>query len=203
MPSRNTLKLDAPRQFYHVYARGNNKDDVFLDSQDCSVFLNLFKRYLSNEQQENIAGRPYIHLYGNLELLAYCLMDNHFHLLIYQQEEGAMSKLMKGVMTSYSRYFNTRYNRNGRVWESRYKASIILQDHYLHHISRYIHLNPKEWEEYPFSSLPYYLGKQSSEWLLPGRIMELFSGSEEYIAFLRDYEDHKKALEQIKYELAN
>ena len=69
-------------------------------------------------------------------------MPNHIHLLVYQHQPQAMAQFMRSVLTSYSRYFNKRYKRSGSLFESRYKASLISDDAYLEHISRYIHLNP-------------------------------------------------------------
>jgi putative transposase len=203
MPRRNVLKVDVPDCYYHIYARGNNRAKIFIDGRDYAVFLNLLKRYLSREQQQDKLGALYPHLFGRLELLCFCLMPNHFHLLIYQAETGAMSALMRGVMTSYSRYFNKKYGRTGPLFESRYKASLIHSQQYLDHITRYIHLNPGNWRNYPYSSLPFYMGRQSAEWVMPERILELFKSSQDYSEFVADYEDYKSMLQAIKHELAN
>jgi hypothetical protein len=70
------------------------------------------------------------------------------------------------------------------------------------HISRYIHINPKNWSIYKYSSLPYYREKYPPEWMQPKRIIDLFSSPDEYETFLADYEDYKNMLAEIKYELA-
>lgn len=202
MPSRNVVKVDVPDSYYHVYARGHGRQKIFRDDGDFEMFLSLFARHLSNEPSSNVVGRQYPHLQGEVELLSYCLMGNHFHLLLYQHCEGAMSKLMRSVMTGYSMYFNKKYHSSGSLFESRYKASRISSDPYLMHISRYIHLNPKKWMEYPHSSIhSYYLG--APEWLKPGRVIELFETLPKYADFLNDYHDYKKSLVLIKTELAN
>jgi putative transposase len=203
MPSRNVLKIDMPESYYHVYARGNSRLPIFLGPEDYAVFLNLLKRYLSILPNKDTSGREYPHLRGKVELLAYCLMSNHFHMLLYQIDEGAMSALMRGVMTSYSRYFNSTHKRSGPLFESRYKAAWIANQAYLEHISRYIHLNPKDWGEYPYSSIHSYLGKRNEEWLQPERILEQFSGKAGYLRFVEDYKEHKHMLDKIKYELAD
>lgn len=203
MPSRNIIKIDVEEGYYHVYARGVNKQTIFHDDEDYQVFLNLFKRYLSHEEKTDSYGAPYPHLAGRLELLCYCLMPNHFHLLLYQQKQGAMTTLMRGVMTSYSRYFNKKYQRSGPLYESRYKASMILNEAYLEHISRYIHLNPRNYATYQYSSLPYYIGGREAEWIQTRRIADIFSGPKAYRAFLSDYEDTKKMYDEIKRDLAN
>jgi putative transposase len=203
MPSRNVLKVDAADCFYHVYARGHSREVIFYDDEDYGTFLNLFKRYLSLEEQHNKIGVPYAHLYDKLELLCFCLMPNHFHLLLYQQEAGVMAKLMRGVMTSYSHYFNQKYQRSGSLFESRYKASLITRPDYYQHISRYIHLNRKDWEHTPYSSIDFYLGKRVVEWCRPQRILAMFPDRQSYRHFLADYESQKQMLDDLKHELAN
>lgn len=113
-----------------------------------------------------------------------------------------MSKLMRGVMTSYSMYFNRKYKSSGALFESRYKASRISNDSYLMHISRYILLNPKDWMAYPYSSIhSYYLGPP--QWLDPQPVIELFGSLPKYADFLNDYADYKESLNLIEDELAN
>jgi putative transposase len=197
------LKQDAPDSFQHVYARGHSKHKIFIDEQDYLTFLNLLQRYLSAEEAHDPYGVPYPNFYNKLELLAYCLMPNHFHLLIYQRQPRAMAQFMQSVLTSYSRYFNKKYRRTGSLFESRYKASMISDDSYLEHISRYIHLNPREWRDYEYSSLPYYLQRDEVSWIRPKRIIESFSTPEEYLEFVGNYVEQKKMMDILKQELAN
>ena len=202
MPSRNILKIDIPRSYYHVYARGHGRQKIFRDDEDFEMFTSFFARYLSKQAAADKYGKPYPHLYGQVSLLCYCLMDNHFHLMLYQEDEGSMSNLMRGIMTSYSRYFNAKYQSSGALFESRYKASRISSDSYLMHISRYIHLNPKDWMAHPYSSIhAYFIG--APEWLQPKRVIELFGSLPIYADFLNDYAGYKQSLETIKDELAN
>ena len=202
MPSRNVLKIDIPDSYYHVYARGHGKQKIFRDHEDFEYFLSLFARHLSDETAVSVSGREYAHLKEDISLLSYCLMNNHFHLLIYQKSSGAMSRLMRGIMTSYSMYFNKKYGSSGALFESRYKASRISSESFLMHISRYIHLNPKDWMAYPHSSIhSYYLG--APEWLQSTPIIELFGSLPKYADFLNDHADYKESLELIEDELAN
>lgn len=203
MPSRNVLKEDIPQSYYHVYARGAGKQTIFCDSHDFNFFLALFKRYLMRNEMVNTSGAPYPYHGDKLKLLAYCLMGNHFHLFIYQEDEGTMCEFMRSVMTSYSRHFNKKYKRSGPLFESRYKASRISQQPYLEHVSRYIHLNPRYWQRYQYSSFVYYDKLKPPEWLKPDMILEMFESSEDYKKFVADYEDYKKMLDEIKHELAD
>lgn len=205
MPGRNILKVDVPNAYYHVYARGVNKQPIFIDHGDFSFFLWLLRRYLSPADIKSSSGLSYDKLHDQVEALCYCLMGNHFHLLLYQKEPGGMQRLMRGVMTSYSRYFNTKYQRVGPLFESRYRASMIYTPSYLEHITRYIHLNPRDWQLYPYSSIHDYLGdaKEESDWLHPDRILEIFDSPAEYKTFVADYEAAKQELDEIKHELAD
>jgi putative transposase len=203
MPSRNITKDDAPDSFYHVYARGNSHGKIFLDAEDYQTFLNLLRRYLSAEEVKNNVGLSYPNFYNKLELVSFCLMPNHFHLLLYQHQQQAMPTFMRSLMTSYSLYFNKRYKRSGSLFESRYKASRISDDVYLQHISRYIHLNPRQWRSHKYSSLPYYLQQSEETWIRPNRALEMFDSPADYIVFIEDYSGHKQMLDILKHELAN
>jgi hypothetical protein len=98
---------------------------------------------------------------------------------------------MRSLLTSYSMYFNKRYRRQGPVFQSTYLASRIDSDEYLYHISRYIHLNPSNWETTQDSSINYYRGDRRADWIKPSPILELFPSFESYIEFLQDYDPAK------------
>jgi putative transposase len=185
-----------------VYARGASKQPIFLTASDFYYFEALFARYLSRQPMKSKMGIVYPHLYSEIELVAYCLMPNHFHLLVYQIERGALARLMRGVMTSYSRYFNLKYKRTGSLFENRYKSARIDDESYLMHISRYIHLNPRYWKRYPYSSLRHYQNPDRPEWLTPAKALDLFPNLPAYLTFLEDYEDQKHILETVKRHLA-
>src|ERR1700712_3025639 len=174
MPSRNILKEDAPDNYYHVYGRGNSRGKIFVDAEDYQTFVKLLRRYLSAEEAHDPYGVSYPNFYNKLELTTYCLMPNHFHMLVYQHQLGAMSSFMRSLLTSYSRYFNKKYHRSGSLFESRYRASRIDADEYLEHVSRYIHLNPRQWRSYEYSSLQYYLQQSEESWIRPNRVLDLF-----------------------------
>ncbi|OGL34592.1 hypothetical protein A3F65_00650 [Candidatus Saccharibacteria bacterium RIFCSPHIGHO2_12_FULL_47_16b] len=196
------MKIYVPESYYHVYNRGVNKRSIFIDDKDYAVFLNLFKRYLTDGSLDRFK-RHYINLSSEVKLLAFCLMPNHFHLLIYQNNASGMTNLLQRVLTSYSIYFNKKYRRVGPLFQDIYKASRISSDDYLQHISRYIHLNPKNWKNWEFSSLPFYLGTKQAEWLNQKPILDLFKNEEEYLEFVTDYEDYRQSLEEIESELAD
>jgi putative transposase len=190
MPAKNTIKEYDEKQYYHVYNRGVEKREIFLDDQDYTVFIGLIKKYLTGENPNKSTNRhKFKHLGDDVKLLSYCLMPNHFHLLLYQESEKGISQFMRKLATGYVMYFNNRYNRVGGLFQGRFKASLINSDPYLYHISRYIHLNPKEYSDYPYSSLKYYSRPESSPvWLTTDKVLELFdNSSEQYLSFVDDY----------------
>ncbi len=130
---------DIKENFYHVYNRGNNYQDIFLEERNYIFFL---KKLLS--------------LFGNnISLVSYSLMPNHYHLLIKMNEDNLLGKVMQRFSTSYTKAINKAYNRVGHLFQGRYKAKLIPDNNSLLHLSRYIHLNPvraklvakpEEWE---------------------------------------------------------
>jgi putative transposase len=203
MPARNTVRQDFAHAYYHVYARGVNKETIFREAADKDYFLYLLARHLSVKPITNSLGYTYPHYRNKVELLSYCLMGNHFHLLIFQSERGALSALMKSIMISYTSYAKHKYERTGPLFESRFKASLINKDAYLLHVSRYIHLNPRSWKYFPYSSLRHIRNATEPEWLQTERLLELQESRASYAEFVADYEENKLILEELKHELAN
>lgn len=203
MPQKHTIKDYAADAYYHVFARGINKQPIFLEAADYHYFIGLFERYLSGERMFNRDGVLYPDYAVDIKLIAFCLMRNHIHLLLYQQENPlAIRGFMSSLLTSYSKYFNKKYRRSGSLFESRYKARHIHDESYLSHISRYIHMNPRRWQFYRYSSLSAYLKGSEPVWLDSQSILGGFKKGE-YLKFLLDYQSQKNELEQIKQDLAD
>ena len=200
MPSRNIVKEPSPDSFYHIYARGNNKQPIFVDDFDFDYFINLLYRYLSPDKIK-IQKYYYPSFFGQIKILAYCLKDNHFHMLIYQKNKSDIEKFMRSIMTSYSMYFNLRYHRTGPLFESRYKSSYVMGDDYLCHISRYIHLNPRCWRRYKYSSLRYYQNSPNPVWLDVDTILDQFSNRKAYYDYVLEDEISHNQLNEIKHSL--
>ncbi len=204
MPQKNTLKEYAPHSYYHVYFRGANKQKLFVEAADYHYLLSLFARYLSAKKAVSKTGVPYPNYRGDIKLLAYCLMTNHVHLLVYQAENAqTLRKFMSSLMTSYGKYFNHKYQHVGSVFESRYKAKRIDDDSYLIHISRYIHMNPRRWQAYRHSSLRYAFSENYPDWLDIKEVTNNFKDRADYRNFLLEYQGNKESLEAIKYQLAD
>ena len=208
MPVKNVVKEFAPENYYHVYSRGVSRQKIFLTEKDYITFLSLFKRHLSIEPAQDHTRRPLPHLRDDVELLAYCLMPSHFHLLIYNKKEPGLTELMRSVLTAYGMYFNKVHKRRGRLFESTYKARRIQDEQYLWHISRYIHLNPLDlgvkYEHYPYSSWSYYLKQKKAEWINPKRILNMHTAElNNYFEFVEDYKAMRAELQHLKHYLAN
>jgi REP element-mobilizing transposase RayT len=150
------LRISYPGAFYHVTSRGNEQKGIFKSQRDREKFI----EYLESAVKRYDAV---IH--------AYCLMDNHYHLLL-ETPSGNLSRIMAHINGAYTTYFNVKRERFGHLFQGRYKAILIEADEYAKELSRYIHLNPVRAkmvnlpEEYEWSSYSYYIGKKKSpEWL--------------------------------------
>lgn len=191
MPSRNSLKKYVENGYYHVYNRGVEKRIIFEDEQDYKVFLRYLKEILSPvDSKDNIAtlsvrgqsyeipSRPLKNYNEEIDLLVYCLMPNHFHLIIKQNNKDSLQGFMRALMTRYSMYFNKKYNRVGSLFQGRYKAVNINNENYLLHLSRYIHLNPREFTKdiiNTHSSYADYLGLRKTAWVKTDVILSFFN----------------------------
>ena len=168
----------APNEFYHLYNRGTDKRVIFQDEKDYKHILLLM--YICNTTK-SIELRNIKEEFDRGETLvdigAYCLMPNHFHILVREKTDGGVSKYMLKLLTSYSMYFNKKYKRTGKLYEGVFKSTHANSDPYLQYLYSYIHLNPaklidKNWKEnknrnvvklleyvfsYPYSSLIEYV----------------------------------------------
>jgi putative transposase len=146
--SKNCLAL---YELHHLYNRGTEKRKIFLAVKDYRRFLVLL--YLCNSEKDVrigdlIKNRSWQELFtierGEtvIDLCAYCLMPNHFHLIGREKREGGTSAFMQKLMTAYTMYFNARYERTGTLFEGTYKAKHVADDRQLKYLVSYVHLNP-------------------------------------------------------------
>lgn len=199
MPGKNTIKSYVAQQHYHIYNRGWNRSSIFLCEEDYFRFEYLVARCLSPVVLKDAKGREYKRLVDTIDLNAYCLMPNHFHMLIFQHTEQGMTQFMQSICTAYTMYFNKKYKRRGPLFENRFKAVDILSDSQLQHITRYIHLNHWGFRTWPHSSYQDYLHpSRKREWLKPEQVLTLFDSSEQYEQFVLEYETQQRANEAEK-----
>ena len=218
MPAKNSIKTYVENGFYHLYNRGVEKRQIFMNHQDYVVFLSFLKRYLTPLPKDLNEVRPpwRSDLHEKLQLTGYCLMPNHFHLMIKQFSKTAITEFMRALMNSYVKYFNKKYNRIGTLFQGRYKGVLVDTEPYLLHLTRYIHLNPTELGftrsdlvEYKYSSYKEFLGERQTSWVHPEEVLQYFKTARRtnlkdilsYQSFVEDYQgDSAAILENLTLE---
>ncbi|MDO8492230.1 MAG: transposase [bacterium] len=199
----------APNEYYHLFNRGVLKQDIFLNDRDRVRFLFALLHFQSNFTLTN--PEYYVNNYiehrvfniskktadkiledRSVELTSFCLMPNHFHLLVLEKNEGGIAKYMQRILNAYTKYFNTKYKKSGHLFQGPYKAVHVESNSQLLHLSAYIHRNPRElagWknkeENYQWSSYQDYT--KDNRWgdLLAKEIIEgQFDDKNDYKEFL-------------------
>lgn len=127
MAARKILFL--PNNYYHIYNRGAHRSQIFRNDADCVFLLKYVKK-----EAERCA----------MTIIAYCLMDNHYHFLLRQNGDTEISKFMQTIFNVYTKAFNTKYRHSGTLFEDPYKAIHVDRNEYFLHLCRYIHRNPLE-----------------------------------------------------------
>lgn len=192
-------KLYSENSFYHVYNRGINKQIIFHDDEDYRQLLGVIKRQQSAKPRINRHNnRSYANYLDEIDVVAFAIMPNHFHILLYQRSSDGIVRFMKALQTSYSKYYNKKYERVGPLFQGRYKAEKISEPSTAAIVSRYIHLNPKNWQFSPHTSIDYYSGNRRAEWVKPKAILDQFSSYMEYHAFLEKF-DPKDNMNYFKF----
>lgn len=160
------LRLHSETGIYHVMARGSRRRVIFHDSEDKKRFVNI----ILNKKKDD-----------GFRLFAYCIMDNHYHLLIKEENEN-LSTIMKMINSSYAIYYNNRYEGMGHVFQDRFRSEPVNNDEYLLGVARYIHNNPKKagitnsCQDYSWSSYNQYIYyKKNNELLDVSFILDLYS----------------------------
>lgn len=183
-PYEERYKRSAPGGFFHIFNRGVGRQLIFHKNRDFEFYLNRL------EQARKEKG---------VEVLAYCLMPNHVHLLVKQVGEENVSPFISSVHTSYAKYFNGTYDRVGHLFQGRYKQVIVKRDEHLQYLVAYIHLNPVEAglvakpEEYQWSSRKAYTHGIHDPVCSPNEILTIFGGSKQYLEFEKEVLDWKKS----------
>lgn len=204
-------------QTYHVFSRSIAGYVIFNNDNEYSRMRDVFEYYvserpsmslskyllLSDEAQKShseideSAGRL-------VDIIAYCIMPTHIHLILRQLQEDGISFYMKNALNSYTRYFNTKHKRKGPLWEGRFKSVLVKEDEYLQHLTRYIHLNPvtsnlvKKPENWKYSSYNEYLQTANKDEYMC-RYQDLLEITpERYREFVEDRISYQQELHQIK-----
>jgi hypothetical protein len=206
MPSKHSIKEYCPGAYYHIYNRGVEKRTVFQDDADYKTFLGYLHLYLTDPDLSGDSRKarppslPIKNYTGNITLLSYCLMPNHFHLFIRQKEFDDISHFMRSLMSEYVRFFNTKYERVGSLFQGPYKAVKVTSESQWIYLSKYIHRNPLDLptfrespgrlQEYKYSSYQNYLGLFQQSWVNTTDILDHFDGSSaKYKEFVQKQDD--------------
>lgn len=224
MPAKHSVKQYLQNGYYHIFNRGVEKREIFQDAQDYKVFLSYIKTYLKPKNTpylQNKLADPKItwkekdkilkllrlnNFNEEIQLLCYCLIPNHFHFLVKQKSANAIESFMQSLATRYSLYFNKKNKRVGSLFQGIYKAVLVSTDEQLLHLSRYIHLNPKELSsrlnlEESYSSYKDYLKKRETSWVKTQLILSYFSKTNPLLAYKAFVEGTLEADNEILKDL--
>ncbi len=212
----------APGHVYHIYNRGVNKGAIFTDTTDRQRFIDALIFYLpkihpgsfaletrsfpSTKRSRILLNRKAVSEKSLVDLVAYCLMDNHIHILLHENVELGISQYLQRLFTSYAKYFNIKYERVGPLFSGRFRAVRVKSDEQLLHVSRYIHLNPyvagsvKDPFEYTWSSLSEYTHTHKVTYAHIQLLRSMMSPTA-YRSFVTDYAEYARELESIKHLL--
>lgn len=219
MPYRKVIF--TPDEIYHVYNRSVAKQPIFVKIKDLQRAFELIDYYrfsktplryshyirLPLEQRNSYLQQLLSTANLHVEILAFCIMPNHFHLLLKEKMERGLSTFMRNVQNSYAKYFNTKYNRSGSLFQAMFKSVRIESDEQFLHVNRYIHLNPltsfllknfRELEKYPWTSYIDYIGNRHISFITKKYVLKLLS-LEKFKTFTLDQVNYQKQLAKIKH----
>lgn len=170
-----TARIPSASGCYHVVLRGIGKQILFEEDEDYRRFLHTLERYLRDEKAD---------------IYAYCLMENHVHLLLHA--DSGLDRLMKRIGTSYAYYFNEKYSRSGHLFQDRFSSEPVEDEAYLLAVVRYIHNNPQKAgicrrEDYRWSSWHAYTGK--ADFTSTGLVLSLVGNAEGFHSFSESAEE--------------
>lgn len=205
MPGRLTPLVNE--EYYHIYNRGSEKREIFLDLWDYKRFQKTFYYYqfmnikvkFSNFAKSDLQTLNLSPDNKLVEIISYCLMPNHFHFLLRQLQDKGISTFLSKISNSYTKYFNTKNDRVGPLLQGAFKACLINKEEYFIHLSRYIHLNPVKAgivdkpEFYKWSSYLDYISNTKGL-STPDKVIELFPNKEGYKHFVEDQIDYDTTL---------
>ena len=211
----------APGSYYHVFNRGNGKQNIFLDNGDYEFFLlrlreNLFPKFsiplktaIKGIEGRNKSHTSYVRKLlpeDSFDLVSYCLMPNHYHFLIKQNSDISIAKLISKICTSYSKIFNKKNENVGHVFQDKFRAVLVDSNEYLVWLSAYIHNNPKtaglvkSLLDYPWSSYHDYMGNRQDSLCKKDIILSQFKKISDYKKFVDEASElilEKKELENM------
>lgn len=211
MPGRKVAFVSGG--YYHIFNRGVEKRSIFTQAWDYQRFIktSYYYQFLGPKPSFSKFSKSELNLFKPLnenkiiEIICYCLMPNHFHFLVKQLKENGVAKFISQLSNSYTKYFNTKYQRVGALFQGVFAGVSIDTDEQLVHLSRYIHLNPvvsevvKNLNEWNWSSYLEYLTQPKL--CNTSEILNFFSSQEKYMEFLEAQIDLGTTLEVLKHKV--
>ncbi len=203
-------------EFYHVFNKSISNYGIFKDDKEKEKFITTLDYY--NKNKRKISLSAYLNKigdylpnlneqedYSGIKFICYCIMPDHYHLLVKIIKDNFLSKYVSDVENSFSRSFNIKFNRSGPLWQSRFKSVRISSHEQLLHVTRYIHLNPttsylvSKPEDWQYSS---YMKFISSQKFLKKKVSEIsISNPKMYKRFVEDQIDYQRKLKLIKKQM--
>ena len=162
--------------YYHVYNRGCNRERIFANERNYVFLLQRAKTFLPDY---------------SLQVIAYCLMPNHYHFLLRPEEDGVLSSFIQRLFNSYTQAFNKQQNRSGTLFEGRAKSILVDTDAYIIHLCRYVHLNPvqgklvKYPEDWPYSNYLEWVEQRNGTLIDKDFVRQYFSTAADYEKFVK------------------
>jgi len=178
--SNKTLYIQSSQTYFHVYNRGADRAAIFFEKRHYLDFMERMKKAVNPEV---------------LEIVAFCLMPNHYHLILHQKLPYAIPAFIRGVCEGYVKSVNLQYFRTGHLFEGRYRIKPVTQDEYLIHLARYIHRNPirarlvTTIEAWQYSNYHSCISGFDNGITNPGILLRLAGGTREYQTFVDEYID--------------
>ncbi|HHN65703.1 MAG TPA: hypothetical protein ENK09_10115 [Nitrospirae bacterium] len=202
---------------YHIFTKSISGYRIFRSQRDYNRMVEMikfyryekppfrFSAYINRINKDKFIAKYLADRDHLIEVIAYCLMPTHLHFILKQLKDNGISVFMKNLLDSYTRYFNTKNNRKGPLWQGRFKSVLVDDDERLLHLTRYIHLNPtsdelvEKPEDWKYSSYREYLGQSNDGICNYSDYLSIEPG--DYREFVESRMDYQKELNILKHLL--
>ncbi|MBN1992412.1 MAG: transposase [Anaerolineae bacterium] len=186
-----TKTIYVSGEYYHLYNRGVNRQPIFFTRRNWGFFIQRLADYFQPDL---------------VDIIAYCLMPNHYHLLVHLKSENFSHAVMQPFGTSYTKAINKEQQRVGSLFQGRFKGKHVDNQAYLTHLTRYIHRNPVEARlvtspaKWVFSSYQDYIGLRNGKLPKPNIILAQFASVADYRAYVEDQDEDDKIIEHLLFD---
>ncbi|NCN59010.1 hypothetical protein COW99_03050 [Candidatus Roizmanbacteria bacterium CG22_combo_CG10-13_8_21_14_all_38_20] len=209
-------------QYYHVYNRSVANQIIFRNNHEHNLFIDTMEYYMFDNAPHRLSNylrltdksrtKELDSLYDSnrtrISMYAFCLMPNHYHLLVRQNINNGISSFIRHLQNSHAKYLNIKSKRTGSLYQNPFKGTIIETNEQFIHVARYIHINPltsylvkkpNELRNYPWCSFSDYINLSKRRFITKERLLSNFSTQSELIDFTLDRAEHQRELSKIKH----